>query len=251
MNYADEAYAAGTMNDEERNALVVDYLPLVRHVIGRLPVTPPSFMDLDDLFEVGVLGLMNAARTFNPNRGAQFKTHAYVAIRGAVLDELRRYDVLPRSRRDRIKHFHRTTEELEEVLGRTPTPEELAEAMALTVEQVEDVLVNMHGAAVLSLQEGESDEDGSSRLEDCLRCMRTATPDDIVERGELLEQLKEEIAKLPEKERHMIVLYYGEGLLLKEIGEVLGVTESRVSQIHSRAVFRLNKALGAADRTGA
>jgi RNA polymerase sigma factor FliA len=252
MSYVEKAYADGSLSEESRNELVVEYLPLVRHVIGRLPLTPPSFMDMDDLFEVGVLGLMNAARTYNPNKGAQFKTHAYVNIRGAILDELRKYDVLPRSRRDRIKHFHRTVEELEEELERTPTVDEIAEAMALSVAQVEDVMVNIQGAAVLSIQDGgDADGEGGPGLGDCLRCMKTERPEDLAERGELLVKLREEIANLPEKERHMILLYYGEGLLLKEIGEVLGVTESRVSQIHSRAVFRLNKALGLARPTEA
>lgn len=252
MSYVEDAYAQGALSEEARNELVVEFLPLVRHVIGRLPLTPPSFMDMDDLFEVGVLGLMNAARTFNPNKGAQFKTHAYVNIRGAILDELRKYDVLPRSRRDRIKHFHRTVEELEEELGRTPTADEIAEAMALSVEQVEDVMVNIHGAAVLSIQDGgDSGGESGPGLEDCLRCMKTERPEDIAERGEMLVKLRSEIAQLPENERHMILLYYGEGLLLKEIGEVLGVSESRVSQIHSRAVFRLNKALGLSRKTEA
>ncbi|MEE9394241.1 MAG: FliA/WhiG family RNA polymerase sigma factor [Planctomycetota bacterium] len=245
MSYAEDAYARGSITDKERNTLVEEYLPLVRHVIGRLPLSLPAFMDQDDLFEVGVLGLMNAAKSFNPNKGAQFKTHAYVNIRGAILDELRRHDVLPRSRRDRIKQVKQAADELEEELGRCATPEEIADAMGLSIEQVESVLVNMHGAAILSLDQGESNSEGqeNSSLAACLSCMNTPTPADLSERNELKAQLQVAIAALPKNERHMIVLYYKEGMLLKEIGAILGVTESRVSQLHSRAVFRLNQAL--------
>ncbi len=244
MSYAQEAYAKGSITQEERNSLVEDHLPLVRHVLGRLPISTPAFMDNDDLFAVGVLGLMNAAESFNPNKGAKFKTYAYLMIRGAILDELRRYDIVPRSRRDRIKLFHRTEEELRDALGRDPTPEEIADAMGLTVEKVDDILVNMQAASLLSLDDAsDSSDEGSHRLADCLACMSTPTPQDDAEKKELLDQLSREIQLLPERERHVIVLYYGRGLYLKEIGEVLGVTESRVSQLHSRAVYRLNKAL--------
>lgn len=230
------------VSDEERNALVEEYLPLVRHVIGRLPIRPPSFMDMEDLFEVGVLGLLNAATTYNPCKGAQFKTHAYVLIRGAILDEIRRYDVLPRSRRDRIKAFHRCVEGLEETLSRPPTPEEIAEGMGLSVEQVEDVLVNIHAAATLSLSDNDRDGGGLA-LSDCIEAMQSPRPDREASRNELKQELQEAIALLPEQERRVIVLYYAEDLLLKEIGEVLGVSESRISQIHSRAIFSLNQTL--------
>lgn len=237
-------YGRAAISDEERNALVEDYLPLVRHVIGRLPLSLPAFIDQEDLFEVGVLGLMNAARTYDASRGAAFKTHAYVNIRGAILDELRHFDVVPRSRRDRIKLFHRTSADLEDELGRTPTAAEIADAMGLSVAQVDEILVNMHAVSTLSLDEGESSDDGGgTRMGDCVACMRTPDPGDDAEQRELQERVAELIVELPENERRVMVLYYSDGLLLKEIGEVLGVTESRVSQIHSRAVFRINKEL--------
>lgn len=233
-----------SLREAERNRLVEEYLPLVRHVIGRLPVSLPAVMDRDDLFAVGVFGLMNAATTFDPTKGAQFKTHAYVNIRGAILDELRKHDVMPRSRRDRIRLLERTNRELEEALDRAPTPDELAKAMGLTVEQVDEVLLNMHATSTLSLSDGEDDgENGSSSLATRIASFAAVDPADAAEMNEMKTRLADAIMELPEAERRVVVLYYAEGLLLKEIGAVLDVTESRVSQIHSRALFRLGTSL--------
>jgi RNA polymerase sigma factor FliA len=243
MSGHDALRSAISLPQAQRNRLVEEYLPLVRHVIGRLPITLPATLDKDDIFEVGVLGLINAATTFDPTKGAQFKTHAYVNVRGAILDELRRHDVVPRSRRDRIRQVQKTNTALEEELGRAPTPEELARALGLTVAQIDDVLVNMHALSNLSLDDGEEDSEGGFRsLTDCL-ASAAADPSDIAERNELKEKLTDAIMDLPEQERRVVVLYYAEGLLLKEIGEVLDVTESRVSQIHSRALWRLGNTL--------
>ncbi len=242
MSDAVQVYARRAITDEDRNKLVEDYLPLVRHVLGRLPLTLPAFMDQEDLFEVGVLGLMNAARTYDASKGAQFKTHAYVNVRGAILDELRKYDMTPRSRRDRVKFFKKTEIELEEQLGRSATPEEIASAMGLKIEQVDDILVNMQGASLLSLDEGAGGEEGV-RLGDAIASPHSPNPADVAESAELKGKIADLIYDLPENERRVIVLYYAEGLLMKEIGEVLEVSESRISQIHSRAIYRLNKAL--------
>ncbi len=244
MSDAVQAYSRRALSDEDRNTLVEDYLPLVRHVLGRLPLTLPAFMDQEDLFEVGVLGLMNAVRTYDSSKGAKLKTHAYVNIRGAILDELRKYDIVPRSRRDRIKFFKKTEEELEDQLGRPATPEEIAASMGLKVEQVDEILVNMQGASLLSLDEGVGGEDGV-RLSDAIACPGSPNPSDAAESAELKGKIADLIHQLPENERRVIVLYYAEGLLLKEIGAVLDVSESRVSQIHSRAIYRMNKALTA------
>ncbi len=229
------------MTTAERNRLIEEYLPLVHHVLGRLTIHLPSTLDREDLFEVGVLGLMHAAQTFNPSRGAAFKTHAFTLIRGAILDEIRKHDPIPRSRRDRVKQLGEVEAKLEDELGRAPTPEEMAEASGLTVEQVEESLVNAHGAAMLSLEDHDSGSNDELRLIDCLRLPRTEDPLDLVARRELKERLSAAIQRLPERERHVIVLYYAESLRLKEIGAILGITESRVSQLHARAILRLNR----------
>lgn len=240
-----DAYGAATaLTHEQRDKLVTDYLPLVHHVLGRLPLRLPATLERDDLFDVGVLGLINAATTFNPTRGASFKTHAFVNIRGAILDELRKHDVVPRSRRDRVKLLDRAERALETRLGRKATPDELAEETGLTVEQVEESLVNAHGMAVLSLEDSSGGgEDSPTRLLDCVRLPGCTDPSDEAALKEMKARLAVAIQKLPERERRVIVLYYAEELRLKEIGAVLGITESRVSQLHSRALALLNSML--------
>jgi RNA polymerase sigma factor FliA len=231
------------MTTDERNRLVEEYLPLVQHVLGRLTIHLPATLDREDLFEVGVLGLMQAAKTFNPLKGAGFKTHAYTNIRGAILDEIRKHDPIPRSRRDRVRLLDEVERKLSEQLGRSPTPEEIARAAGLTIEQVEESLVNAHGAAMLSLEDHASGDGDGPRLSSCLKLPRCDDPSDLVARAELKEQLAAAIQRLPERERRVVVLYYAEGLRLKEIGAVLGITESRVCQLHARAVLRLNQEL--------
>src|SRR5262245_36750661 len=125
------------MTADEKNRLIEEYLPLVHHVLGRLTIHLPTTLDREDLFEVGVLGLMQAAGTFNAAKGAAFKTHAYTNIRGAILDEIRKHDPIPRSRRDRVRLLGEVERALSDKLGRSPTPEEMAEKAGLTIEQVE------------------------------------------------------------------------------------------------------------------
>ncbi|HYC76489.1 MAG TPA: FliA/WhiG family RNA polymerase sigma factor [Planctomycetota bacterium] len=242
------------MTPEKRNALIEEYLPLVGHVLGRLTIHLPATLDREDLFETGVLGLMHAADTFNPSRGAIFKTHAYVAIRGAILDEIRKHDPVPRSRRDRVKQLAAAERRLAERLHRAATPEELAAETGLTVEQVEESLVNAHGAAMLSLEDaatGHAGDDERSLLQ-LLSTPASDDPSDLAANNELKERLAQAIHELPERERRVIVLYYAENLRLKEIGALLGVTESRACQIHARALLQLNRrVLGESAEAGA
>ena len=238
-----DAYA-GTRAQSARDAQIEEYLPLVQHVLCRLPIRFPTTLDRDDLFSVGVLGLMQAANTYDATKGATFKTHAYVNIRGAMLDELRKHDVVPRSRRDRIREVAEAESRAETRLKRSPTFEEIAAEASLTVTQVEDALVNAHGMAVLSLEDTLANGEGETmRLIDTVRLPSAIDPSSAVADKELKDRLATAIAELPARERHVIVLYYAEGLRLKEIGEVLSVTESRVCQLHVRALKRLDRAL--------
>jgi RNA polymerase sigma factor for flagellar operon FliA len=226
---------------EERDRLVEQYLPLVRYVVARLPVTMPASLDKDDFFSVGVMGLMQAAATFDPARGASFKTFAYTAIRGAILDEVRKHDPVPRGRRDRLRRMERASAKLHAELDREPTLAELATVLGSTEGELDEDLQALHTSRTLSLDDGgSSDGEGESGggLGQQLAAI-VADPSADADLRESKERLAKAIAELPETDRHVVVLYYHEQLFLKEIGEILGVSESRVSQILTRAIERL------------
>lgn len=230
----------------ERDRMVEQYLPLVRYVVARLPVTMPASLDRDDFYSVGVIGLMHAASTYDPSRGASFKTFAYTAIRGAILDEIRKHDPVPRNRRDRLRKMDRASSLLWSTNNREPTLAELAEALGSTEDELGDDLQALHTCRVLSLDETYSGEDGETmgaQIADAF----SVTPDESADRSEQLARLTRAIYELPEIDRNVVVLYYHEQLYLKEIGKILGVTESRISQILTRAIERLRLKLKARD----
>jgi RNA polymerase sigma factor for flagellar operon FliA len=224
----------------DRDRLIEQYLPLVRYVVARLPVTLPGSLDRDDFYSVGVMGLMHAASTFDPGRGASFKTFAYTAIRGAILDEVRKHDPVPRNRRDRLRQMDRTSSALYATLDREPTLAELAKAMGCSEQDLDDDLQALHTSRTLSLDEPYGSEDeGSTSLASLMQAEDSPDPAAAATQRERLELLAKAIAELPDTDRHVVVLYFHEQLYLKEIGQVLGVTESRVSQILTRATERL------------
>ena len=222
----------------ERDRLVEQYLPLVRYVVARLPVTMPASLDRDDFYSVGVMGLMHAASTFDPTRGASFKTFAYTAIRGSVLDELRKHDPVPRNRRDRLRKMDRAMTTLYGQLDREPTIEELAEHLECTSRELDEDLQALHTTRTVSLD--ATPRDGSD-MGTFAASIAAGSPDpsNDVDAREDRERLAKAIAELPETDRNVVILYYNEQLYLKEIGKILGVTESRVSQILTRAIERL------------
>ncbi|MFN9278068.1 MAG: sigma-70 family RNA polymerase sigma factor [Planctomycetota bacterium] len=230
---------------EERDRLVEMFLPLVRYVVARLPVTMPGALDRDDLFSVGVMGLMHAATTYDAARGASFKTFAYTAIRGAILDEVRKLDPVPRQRRDRLRKLNRAQAELAARLDREPTMLELADALQCSEQEIDEDLQALHTARTLSLDDGRGGDDdgegegGGATLGSLLGADDTVDPGDAATHRERLHLLAKAISELPETDRHVVVLYFHEQVFLKEIGQILGVTESRVSQILTRATERL------------
>ncbi len=224
----------------DRDALIVDHIPLLKHVVGRMCFDVPGGMDHDDLYGVGMIGLVTAADSWEPDRGLKFSTYAYTKIRGAILDELRRDDFLPRGRRERVREVEGVVARLEQEQGLPPTPEEIGAELDLNAEEVDQILLTAATAVQTSLDDGPAEP-----LAQMLHDPRCDDPVGSAEWSELKAILVEAIEELPEQEKSVITLYYGEELLLKEIGQVLGVTESRASQIHSRAIYRLNRALGA------
>lgn len=229
-------------SQEERDRLVEQYLPLVHYVVARLPVTMPATLDRDDFFSVGVLGLMQAAANFDPTRGASFKTFAYTAVRGAILDEIRKHDPVPRNRRDRLRKMDRVEADLRATLDREPSLAELAESLGIDPSELDDDLMARHTGRILSLDEPANDNSPDA-LMSTLANQDSIDPSLRAGSREDLERLTKAISELPDTERHVVVLYFHEQLFLKEIGQVLGVTESRVSQILSRSVERLRTKL--------
>jgi len=240
--------AKSLRSKEERDELVLQYLPLVKYVVARLPVTMPGTLDRDDFCSVGVMGLMHAATTYDPTRGASFKTFAFTAIRGAILDEIRKHDPIPRSRRDRLRKLDRAAAELFGKLGRPPSLEDIAEHMGITADDLDQDLLALHTCRVLSLNDGGGNQEGFS-LGGSLVCGDAIDPQDRAVNNELKEELARRISELPEVDRHVIVLYHYESLYLKEIGNILGVSESRISQILSRAMARLRLKMHAEEDT--
>jgi len=227
---------------QSRDRLAEDYLPLVRHVVSRVASHLPSHVDHEELFQVGSVGLVNASRSFDPGRGVAFKTYAFALIRGAILDELRRLDVVPRSAREKIRAMDGCATKLAQELGRAPTAGEVAQRLGVTESSVEELIRAARTVAMLSLEESSSAPD-SLYVRDILACPRTPDPCEAAAKAELIETVAWGVRALPETERRVVTMYYREGLLLREIGALLGVTESRVSQIHSRALLRLQEML--------
>jgi RNA polymerase sigma factor for flagellar operon FliA len=230
---------------ENREAVIKEYAPMVKYVANRIAMRLPPHVEVDDLISVGVLGLIDAIDKYDSTRGAKFKTYAEFRVRGAILDELRSMDWVPRSVRQKASSMDAVVQKLQNKLGRRPEDEEIAEEMGVSLDELFTTLNETKSMPILSLEDlGIAKESGEQQsLLDCLAGKNDVDPQMHIRLVELKEIISKTIDTLPEKERLMISLYYYEELTMKEIGEVLGVTESRVSQIHSKAVFRLRNKL--------
>jgi len=227
------------MSPEEREALILQYAHLVRYVVGRIMVELPRHVDRDDLIGHGTIGLIRAVDKFDPRRGVKFETYAISVIRGAVLEALRQEDWVPRSVRDKARRVAQAIRQLELELGRPPEDTEIAEALEISPDEYQTLLASIAKISVVSLETGfESELDSSGSPVDEI-ADQAPGPDAVYSRVERKQILAQTIDSLPEREKLVIALYYQEGLTLKEIGLVLGVTESRVCQLHTQALLRL------------
>ena len=232
-----------------RERLVVAYSPLVKFIAGRMASGLPSHVEESDLISYGLIGLINAIERFEVEREIKFETYAITRIKGAIIDELRALDWVPRSVRARAREIERAHGKLEHRLHRTPTDEEMANELKISVEEFQESLVKISNSTVVALDElwAVSDSSGDQvSLLDTLHDPDAPDPQQLLDASELKDRLADAISALPEREKLVVTLYYYEELTLREIGEVLGVTESRVSQLHTKAILRLKARLSGA-----
>ena len=217
------------------------YLPLVKYIAGRLAIGLPRSVEMDDLINAGVLGLIDAYNNFDTGKGVKFETYASLRVRGSILDELRGMDWVPRSTRARSREIERMISQLENSLGRSPTEAELAEGLGVGMDEYYSMIGDVSSTALLSLDDMTygDDDDKPVPLLDTLRSTDQDSGLVQLERNELRDILADSLGQLTEQERLVVALYYYEQLTLKEIGQVLELSESRVSQLHTKSVLSL------------
>jgi RNA polymerase sigma factor for flagellar operon FliA len=240
----------GTSADETaREQLILNYSPLVKFVAGRVATNLPHTVENADLISYGMFGLIDAIEKFEPERAIKFETYAIPRIRGAIIDELRALDWVPRSVRSRARDIERAIVTLEGRLMRTPEDPEVAAELGITVKELHDTYSKLSYTSVVSFEDLWSvgvDRDDRPAAATVIKDEHAENPLERVEAEEMKTILADSIERLSERERTVIALYYYEGLSLKEIGQILGVTESRISQMHTKAVLRLRARLHAA-----
>jgi RNA polymerase sigma factor for flagellar operon FliA len=243
-----ESFCA-TGDETAREQLILNYSPLVKFVAGRVATNLPHTVENADLISYGMFGLIDAIEKFEPGRGIKFETYAISRIRGAIIDELRSLDWVPRSVRARARDIERAIVALEGRLMRTPEDFEVADELGITLKELHDAYSKLSYTSVVSFEDLWSvgvDREDRPDAETVIKDENAENPVEKFEAEEMKTILAEAIERLSDRERTVIALYYYEGLSLKEIGQILGVTESRVSQMHTKAVLRLRARLHAA-----
>ncbi|MEW6006550.1 MAG: FliA/WhiG family RNA polymerase sigma factor [bacterium] len=233
-----------TNDPKIREELILKYVPLVKYIAGRVAIGAPNF-DYNDLISYGIIGLIDAIEKFDPNQGFVFQTYASKRIRGAIIDELRALDWVPRLMRKRAKELEDTYIKLEKRYGRPATEEEVCEELEITKEEFNQILLDISGTTIISLDEvWYITEDNYKILGiETIKAPQSQNPEVIMEKEEVKDILAGAISRLSEKERETIALYYYEDLTLKEIGKVLNVTESRACQLHANAITKLKASI--------
>ena len=234
-----------------RDSLILHYSPLVKYVAGRVAVGLPANVEQADLISYGIFGLIDAIDKYDRSRGIKFETYAISRIRGAIIDELRAIDWVPRSVRSKAREVEKAYSALENKLKRPPSDAEIAAEMSISLEELTTIYTQLSTVSLVALDEMMSGEDRGDKLSlvETLEDTRTESPMEAFESEEMKGILTEAINRLPEREKVVVTLYYFEGLTLAQIGEVLGVTESRICQMHTKAVLALRGKINEATET--
>ena len=236
-----EQYFNDHNNKHLRDMLIIQYIYLTKYVVGRVKVALPPTFSYEDISSYGVEGLIDAVEKFSKKMGARFETYALIRIRGNIIDKIRSQDFLPRSVRRKIKDVKEAQEELKRQYGRAATNSEIATYLGIEKEKVEQILSD--DTTVTSIYEKKGSTDGDIELIDTIQDSQSQTPHEKLEAMDVKKELEEALKRLPERERTIMVLYYHENMTLKEIGEAINVSESRISQLHAQAIMKLKNLL--------
>lgn len=232
-------------NDHEnknlRDALILQYIYLTRYVVGRVKVALPPTFSYEDISSYGVEGLIDAVEKYTPKMGARFETYALVRIRGNIIDKVRSQDFLPRSVRRKIRDVKEAQEELKKQYGRAATNTEIANYLGIEREKVEQLLAD--DTTITSIYDKKGASDGDIEIIDTIEDAHSLAPHEELEEKDVKKELEEALRRLPERERTIMVLYYHENMTLKEIGDAINISESRVSQLHAQAIMKLKNLL--------
>lgn len=224
-----------------RDKLIVQYIYLARYVVGRIKVNLPPSFSFEDIVSFGIEGLIDAIEKYHPAKGAKFESYALMRIRGSIIDKIRSSDWLPRTLRRKIKEVKIATERLKQQIGRAPTAKEIADVMGLSEEKIVEIMSS--DVSVNSIYDKKGTGDDSVEIIDTIEDENSARPEENLERNDAKKELEQALKKLPERERTLLVFYYHENMTLKEIGEAINVSESRVCQLHAQAIMKLRNIL--------
>ena len=224
-----------------RDQLILQYIYLTRYVVGRVKVALPPTFSYEDISSYGIEGLIDAVEKYSPKMGARFETYALVRIRGNIIDKVRSQDFLPRSVRRKIRDVKEAQEELKKQFGRAATNTEIANYLGIEKEKVEQLLAD--DTTITSIYDKKGASDGDIEIIDTIEDSRTLAPHEQLEEKDVKKELEAALKRLPERERTIMVLYYHENMTLKEIGDAINVSESRVSQLHAQAIMKLKNLL--------
>lgn len=234
-------YFKDKSNKQVRDTLIVQYIYLIRYVVGRIKVSLPPTVSIEDVAGYGVEGLINAIERFSVQKNTRFETYALIRIRGAILDKIRAEDFLPRSVRKKIKDIKNAQEHLKQELGRMPTTSEVANYLNMDVEKVTQIM--SEDTVMTSIYDKKGSSDDSVEIIDTIQDTSKLNPQENMEEKNVKQELEKALRRLPERERIIMVLYYQENMTLKEIGGTINMSESRVCQLHAQAILKLKNIL--------